>query len=396
MKRDGTFEVRGSAEGHVLTKEEMRLLGLIGPMTRGSSALQYRPTPVVVLNPRERALYSISRAILDEGPGLERDVSQEIERTLPPSVIRHGGIYVPTFMITRAGLDSKTDTKGLELIFTEPGSMIDALRAKAAVLRLGATFLPGLRMDVRFPKISLGLTSQWLLENAGVNVAAGSETFASLPAVMLRPSQLVSPSISFSYQLLRQGTPRVDQMVIDDIAAANALAIDKAALHGSGVAPEQLGLYAAAAGVTSIAMAGAITRAKLVDLEFAVADANGDVGPMGFITTPGVRKNARNTEVFAGNGGPLWTGDNENGRLLSYPAAATNQVSKTLGAGSEHGIVFGAWPNLIVGEFGTTEIVTDPYTLKKQAMIELNSFLLAGIAIKHSESFAKGTGLTSA
>ena len=271
--------------------------------------------------------------------------------------------------------------------------MIEALRAKARVLALGATFLPGLRMNVGFPKMTLGVASEWLLENAGVDVSAGSETLAALQ-VLLQPRQLVSPSISFSHQLLRQSTPQVDQMVTDDIGAANALAIDRATLHGTGVAPEPLGLYAAAAGVASVAMAGVITRAKVVEMEKTVSVANADVGQMGFISTPEVRANGRNTEMFTGNGGPLWSGDNENGRLISYPAAATNQISKTLGAGAEHGIVFGAWSNIIVGEFGATEIVIDPYTAKKQAMIELNSFLLAGIAIRHSESFVKGTGLT--
>jgi len=384
MKRDGTFEIAGSGSTRPI-------------ITRGANALaQYKPTPAVDLSRNERRAYSISRAILSalEGqPSFEADVSQEIERSMDNSVIRHGGFFVPTFMLARAGLDSKTTTKGQELIFTEPGSLIEALRAKAKVLAMGATLLPGLRMNVGFPKLTLGVASQWLLENAGVDVSADSETLAALQ-VLLQPRQLVSPSISFSYQLLHQGSPQVDQMVTNDISAANALAIDRAALHGTGVAPEPLGLYAAAAGITGVAMAGVITRAKVVEMEKTIAVANGDDGPMGFITTPEVRANARNTEVFTGNAGALWVGDNENGRMLSYPAAATNQVSKTLGAGAEHGIVLGAWSNLIVGEFGTTEIVIDPYTAKKKAMVELNSFLLAGIAIRHSESFVKGTGLT--
>jgi HK97 family phage major capsid protein len=385
MTREGNFEIVGTSI----------------PITRGGAAAaldQHRPRPVVDLTERERLAYSISRAILKAETGescFELEVSREIDRKLDPSVPRHGGIFVPSFMITRSGLDSKTTNKGAELMFTEPGSLVESLRAKAWVLRLGATFLAGLKLNVGFPKLSLGVASQWLSENAGVDVGAGSETFAA-DQVLLKPSQLVSPSIAVSYQLLRQATPAVDQIITNDISAGNALAIDKAALHGSGVPPEPLGLYAAAAGVTSVAMAGAVTRAKLADLEYTVANANGDIGPMGFITTPGVRKNARNIEVFTGNGGALWIGDNENGRMLDYPAAATNQVSKTLGAGSEHGIIYGAWSNLIVAEFGAMEIVLDPFTSKKQGMLELNSFLLAAIAIKHSESFAKGTGLTSA
>jgi HK97 family phage major capsid protein len=380
--------------------------------------LERANAPLIELTDKEQNQYSISRAILTAVGGFscfEREVSDEIARRLKNRILRHSGIFVPTSLrcsevghvlaakfgravpmgnlTVRAGLDSITATKGAELRFTAPATLIEALRAKTRVITLGATFLEGLREDLGFPKLELGIASEWVADNPGSSRPAGELTLAS-EQVPLKASSLQSPSIAFSRQLLVQSTPAIDGIVANDVAQANATAIDRAALHGSGVGPEPLGIYNAP-GVTPIAFGGVITHSKIVAMEKAVAVESADVGPCGYITTPEVRANARETQVFAGNGGPLWTGDNEAGQMNYYTAFATNQVRKDLGAGNdEHGIVFGAWRDLIIGEFGATELVVDQFTSKKRGMIEVNSFLLAGLAIAHGESFSAGTGLT--
>jgi hypothetical protein len=156
-------------------------------------------------------------------------------------------------------------------------------------------------------------------------------------------------------------------------------------------------------GVQTETFNGPITHAGTVSMERKVGNANADVGPMGYITTPDVRADARLTPLFSGAIGddvlptssPLWTGDNESGRMNGYPAIATKQVSSTLGPDVEHGIVFGAWSDLIVGEWGATEIVVDPFSSKRRGILEITSFLLAGITLRHGHSFCKGTGLTA-
>jgi HK97 family phage major capsid protein len=374
--------------------------------------------PLVELSDKERNRYSISRAILAAAEGFscfELEVSDEIERRLRSMpTFRHGGVFVPTSLHSpevnkvlvaklgrsvvmdtlaiRAGLDSATTTKGAELLFTAAGTLIEALIAKTRVIMLGATFLEGIREDnLGLPKIDLGITSDWVSDNPGSNRPSADLTLDQVP---LKASLLESPSMAFSRQLLAQSTPAIDAIVARYVAFANAVAIDRSALHGSGVSPEPLGIYNAP-DVTPIAFGGPITYSKVVAMEKAVGVQNADSGPCGYITTPEVRANARESQVFAGNGGPLWTGDNERGQMNSYRSFATNQIRKDLGAGSnEHGILFGAWSDLIIGEFGATELVVDKFSSKKRGMVEVNSFLLAGIAIGHGESFSKGTGLT--
>jgi hypothetical protein len=68
-----------------------------------------------------------------------------------------------------------------------------------------------------------------------------------------------------------------------------------------------------------------------------------------------------------------------------------------MGAGTnEHGIVFGVWPQVIVGEWGAMEILTDPYTLAGRGLVRLVLFLMADVALRYPEAFSKGTGLTAA
>jgi hypothetical protein len=87
--------------------------------------------------------------------------------------------------------------------------------------------------------------------------------------------------------------------------------------------------------------------------------------------------------------------------MNGYRAEASTQVSKTmLGSaptgGTEHGMVFGVWPQLIVGEWGAMEILTDPYTLAGKGLVRLVLFLMADMALRNPEAFSKGTGLTVA
>lgn len=377
--------------------------------------------PLIELNEKEQNQYSISRAILaadERFACFELEVSDEIKsRVKARQLLTHGGIFVPNSLrcseidhvlarklgrsipmgglAIRAGLDSVTSTTGAELLFTRPGTLIEALRAQTRVIALGATFLEGLSDNLNFPKLDLGITSEWISDNPGDNRPVGEQTFAAA-GVPLKASSLQSPTIPFSRKLLAQSTPGIDAIVANDVAKANATAIDRAALHGSGVSPEPLGIYNSP-DVEAIDFGGVISRSKIVAMEKGVAVDNAESGPCGYITTPEVRANARETQVFEGNGGPLWTGDNETGTMNFYQAFVTNQIRKDLGAGEdEHGIIYGAWHDLIIGEFGATELVIDPFTNKKRGMIEVNSFLLAAIAIGHGESFRKGTGLTVA
>jgi HK97 family phage major capsid protein len=212
--------------------------------------------------------------------------------------------------------------------------------------------------------------------------------------VVLSPKTAMAQQ-AYSRQLLRQSSGVVDTLVTNDLRKTAALGIDRAALHGAGSSNEPTGVYVAS-GVNPVAFGGPITFGKVVQMETEVATDDADVGEMGYLTTPGVRGAAKTTQKFSGtNGEAIWTGSAGQGEMNGYRAEVSTQVRSNMGVGTnEHGIAFGVWSELIVGEWGAMEILTDPYTLAGKGLIRLVLFLMVDMALRHPEAFSKGTGLT--
>lgn len=365
-------------------------------MREGQPVVEPGKSPVD-LTQKEKERYSIGRAILlaaDGGKGFEREVSDEIGKKLGRSPQNNNSIFVPTGLTLYTGPEFKRTpltttgaTTGSDILFTEPGSFIDMLRAKAKVFMLGAQLLPGLTGAVAFPKQTGAGTLYWVGENPGSDV---TESNIALDQVILSPKSAMAQQ-GYSRQLLRQSAGVVDNLVTNDLRKTAALGIDRASLHGSGSSNEPTGIYVAS-GVNPVAFGGAITFPKVVAMETVIAEADADVSEMGYLTTPGVRGAAKTTQKFPGtNGAAIWEDNEMNG----YRAEVSTQVRKNMGAGTnEHGIAFGVWPELLVGEWGAMEILTDPYTLAGKGLIRLVLFLMIDIALRHPEAFSKGTGLT--
>ncbi len=356
----------------------------------------------VELTPEEKREYSLSRAIASAMDGVnsfEREVSDEIAKRLDKKTRNDRAIFVPTGMalgpaagqFKRTPLTTGGATTGADILFVEPGSFIDMLRARAKVLQLGATLLTGLTGSVAFPKQTGAGTLYWVGENPGSDV---TESNIALDQVVLTPKSAMAQQ-AYSKQLLRQSGGVVDQLVTNDLRRTAALGLDRAALHGSGSSNEPTGLYVAS-GVSPVAFGGAITFPKVVQMETEIATDDADVGEMAYLTTPGVRGAAKTTQKFSGtNGEAIWTGRAGEGEMNGYRAEASTQVRNNMGVGTnEHGIVFGVWPELIIGEWGAMEILTDPYTLAGRGLVRLVLFLMADMGLRHAEAFSKGTGLT--
>jgi hypothetical protein len=340
-----------------------------------------------------RREYSYARAILGAIARLneqataeydfELEISDKLERAFP-HVTKHGGVFVPTH--ERAGLDTKTAGAGQELVFVAPGPFAVSLAGFSAVRRAGATFLPGLSASLLLPGFDTGLNAIFLPENAGAPVP---ESNVSTRGVALTPGSLVATT-SFSRQLLALGTPQVDQMLVNDIAAVNAAAVDHAALWGT--ATGLRGLFSGGLPAPPVvAVGGALGYVAVCDIEKTLGDNNGELGDLAWITTPGVRSKARQTAKAATVGQPIWTDDNT---VAGHAAIATPHAYDTGLPTGNHGLALGYWPELFIGEFGAVEIVVDPYRLKKQGLIELTSFYLAGWAYRTLKCFCVGSGTT--
>lgn len=363
------------------------------------------PKPIVDLTEKERKQYSVGRAILSQvreanvEAGFEREIHDEIASKMPPQYKLRGGVLVPFRTgdhATRAGLDSATATKGAELKFTQAGEMIDLLRPQLKLSALGARMILGLTGPVSFPQKTAGATGSWVGENPGSDVAESNLLLALVTLAM----KTYQSTTSFSRQLLtaaESASIDAEQMVREDLTEDIAQALELAGINGSGASNQPRGvLNTSGIGVVALGANGAVPDfGAIVDLETTVANANGDRGEMNYLTTPGMRGLLKQTEIAAGTARMVWTGQAGmpgTGEMNGYGAHATTNVPSNLVKGTSgavcHAIIFGAFRNLVGGMWGATELVVDPYALKKQGMVEVTSFTVADWVVQRTGSFA--------
>jgi len=293
-------------------------------------------------------------------------------------------------METRAGLDSATSTKGSELKFTVPGDFLALIRNRMKVMEAGATLMAGLQGPVAFPNQNAAGTATWVAENPGADVADSNMT---LQQIALNPKSIQS-STSYSRQLLAQSVVDIDGLVRNDLATIIAIALDQAAINGPGTnAPTGITITAGIGSVAGGTNGLTPTYANLVDLETQVTAASADLWPAAYLVHPTTRGSFKKAVPLSSTVNvPVWTGSGPNGELNGYPAFSSSQVPNNLTKGTASGIclaiIFGAFSQVVIGDWGMMELIVDPYRLKKQGMIELTAFAMYGIAVKYPKAFA--------
>lgn len=350
----------------------------------------------------ERRSYSLVRALNAHmtgnwrEAGLEREVSVELARRMGRD---SNGFFMPTDlpMMRDAGYYVGTPTQGGNLVKTDllMGSFIDILRNKAAVMQLGATFLPGLVGKVEIPRQSGVSATQWIQETG--TVTGSNATFDKVALDM----KTIAAKSFVSRNMLRQVTMSVENFVRNELATSIALAIDLAALSGSGSSSEPKGL-ASQTGILTVeggTNGAAITFDHLIDMETKVADANADGTSMAYLAnavTIGALKKIKDA-----NNNYIWkpiVGASRNaipGEVNGYPVARSNQARKNLTKGTSSGvcseIFFGNWADLLIGEWGVLEILPNPYSAAAydNGGLEIRALQSVDIAVRHPESFCR-------
>jgi len=174
-----------------------------------------------------------------------------------------------------------------------------------------------------------------------------------------------------------------------DLATVLALAIDYAALHGSGTSNQPTGV-ANTSGIGSVAggaNGAAPTWEHIVQLETEVAVDNADIGALAYMTNSRVAGKLKVTPKISGHPTYLLEGDRLNGR----PLYVTNQVRSDLtkGTGTNLSAIFyGNWSDLLIGTWGALDILVDPYSNSTSGAIRVVVFQDVDIAVRHPESFA--------
>lgn len=351
------------------------------------------PTADIGLDKKEVRRYSMMRAInalanpgdraAQEAAAFERECSEAAAQKMGKQA---RGFMVPS-EVQHRDLVVGTPTAGGNLVATDllAGSFIDALRNAMVIDGLGARFLTGLVGNIAIPKLTGSASAYWVAENT-----APTESQQTIGQVTMSP-KTVGAYTDISRRLLLQSSLDVEGMVQNDIAQILGLAIQQAAISGTGASNQPSGILTqVTASVIGGTNGAAPTWANIVQLESDVAVANADVGTLAYLTNAKVRGKLKTTSKVSGQNGFVWeSGDTP---LNGYRAGVTNAVPSNLTKGTSSGvasaIIFGNWADLVIGMWGGLDLTVDPYSGSTAGTVRIVALQDVDIALRNVVSFA--------
>jgi HK97 family phage major capsid protein len=369
-----------------------------------------RSAATVGLSSKELQQYSLFRMIEAVGnhnptkAGLEYEVHQALQQKLnrlpnersfflPSDKVCHlqpidmsearerGRTFiVPTEVLTR-DLTAGTGSAGGYLVETANQSFIEMLRNRSVALRMGATRLTGLQGNITVPKQSAAATAYWLT-NEGTAITESQQTMAQLS---LSPKN-VGAYTELSRQLLLQSNPSAESMVMNDLATVVGLAVDAAILEGAGSGGAPTGI-SATSGIGSVS-GSSLAAAGVIEFMTDIAAANVVPQRPGYVTTAAVAGLLMVRPELPSTGTTrLWTGNPWDGALFGVPAMTTAQVTAAT-------MVFGAWEQAILAEWGVLELEVNPYANFAAGIRGIRAMYSVDVGIRWPAAFSRATSVT--
>lgn len=237
-------------------------------------------------------------------------------------------------------------TDGKEIVATDKLNILEPLRGKSILAEAGATFLTGLVGNISIPTYT-GSTCGWKGELEAADNGKG--TFGS---VELSPKRLTA-YIDISKQFLTQDSVGAEEMLRADIVNALVAKLEKT-IFGDAV-----GDNTKPAGIFNGAEVVAPSYQAVCDAEAAVTDYAGEKR---FVMSP-TAKSAFKQATVSGAKSDLRL-LLEDGEVDGYAVSDSSNVV----AG---GYAFGDFGELVVAQWGSIDIVVDPYTLATKNAIRL-------------------------
>ncbi|HWB58350.1 MAG TPA: phage major capsid protein [Chthoniobacteraceae bacterium] len=333
-------------------------------------------------NPSHLREYSLCRAFVDAArndgrpKGFEAEIDQEIKRDLGNRALHLppvGGFLVPSVVFIRDLTAAVAAAAGVG-IETEIGSLVPFLRHKSVCLSLGAQSCSGLVGDLALPRQTGTVTASWLGETD-----AQGESDQAFNQLGLSPKRICTRT-TYSRQLLEQTNGIIEKYVQWDLLDAIGVAIDAAALTGTGNQNEPTGILNTS-GIASLTFGGSANWASVVSFENKVANNDADIGSLAYAMSPACKnsfKTALRTPTY-GNGF-LWNPDDNT--VNGYPALASNQLSAT------NQVIFGNWADLIIAGWGEFfDVIVDPFSLATTGQIRVVVNCFVDVGARHGSSF---------
>ena len=343
---------------------------------------------------QEMRSFSLVRAIASQVPNLNVDAGRE--RELSQEVARRAGRPFSGMAVPMAIFQQQVEQRvvttalpsggpGSNLIATDyrGDQYIDLFREALIVRRMGARTLGGLVGNVAIPRAKTASTAAWVNENSPIPLSD-----MAWDQVALTPKH-VGARTEFSRNMLLQSSPDIEQLARADFAAVLAAEVDRAAITGTGVAPEPLGVLNTP-GISTIAMGtngGALTYDAVVDLMGAVDDAYAGIGSLGFVSNRKVKRavlKMKDTTGLPIGADVIFQG---------IPQAYVNTVPGALTKGSGtnlSALIYGNWSDLLLGYWSEFDLLVNPFesTAYSKGNVQIRGMITMDVAVRHPTSFA--------
>ena len=294
-----------------------------------------------------RSLDAVSQAVINAGADEMRSAGQSFS----------GQIQLPVESRAAVTVTDEHD----DVIEVQFADLLTPLRAKNVLVAAGAKYMSGLIGDVQVPIMGEG------------EVASAKEAGYTFSSKKLQPKRLTA-YVDISKQFLVQDSIGAEQAIRADIVAAINSKLESTILGsaaGSTTTPAGI-FYGQSPKVIA-------TFKDICDLEASIEDAN-VIGECKYVMSNKAKAALRNMPKSSKSTQLVM----ENGEVDGTPVLNTSNVEA-------QNIAYGDWNNLAIGQWGSIDLVVDPYTLAKdgQVRIVINAFFDA-ITLR-PEAFAFGT-----
>ena len=341
---------------------------------------------------RPYSLTSVVRSMCETPPRLgtlEMEVDQEL-RALNPNrnVI---GKLVPVEVLAQPWRRDLTIGGYPQVVQTTVGDqVIPFLRARTVCGQLGATIITGLTNgNVKLPRAYVGATASWLPE-----IGPGTDTDPNLDSFTVIPKRIQGSTV-ISRQLVYQSSVDIERFIANDIANAIAVAVDNAALNGTGTAPQPMGIlhypvntsgsYTYASRSANVTFGGAATWPSVLSFEKILeAGLVTNDGTFGYATDVTVRDKWQQAVKVATYPAFLWenTADPSDtfGRVNGRRAISSTQLPARQ-------VIFGKWSECMICSWLGLDIHVDPFSLATTGELRVQVALLADIQFRYPLAF---------
>ena len=335
------------------------------------------------------SLHKALRSQLQGGrlDGVELELHQEALKQIESrtnSKVTVQGVLVPnTLRAAKQSVTQDSGNYGGNLVYEEFKGLLEALEPKPIVQSLGASYMRGLRGPVSFTTELAGIVATWEGEADTVSPSAQQYGKKSMDAKRL------SATVPITVQNIHQSVIDLELQTANAIRQDNKKSIDLAVINGSGIGYVPLGILNLP-NVNSVAIGtngGAPTWAKLVEMITLIEDENAYLNEISYLINPFTKGYLKSTLHTAGDSKYLMS---ENNSLNGLNVGVSTFVPKDLTKGSGINLsaaIAGDFSQVMIGEWGFSDMVVDYVTRKKDGMIEITNNQYLDVLVAYEEAF---------